>query len=168
MFQPQPTPYASFAYGGLPEYTYHQQTQQLAPGAPLGETNAGSGGLQVGGAGGGGLPFGGGIGASGAGATGPPLALASGPTPGASPLLFISPAFNSGPEAGHFHSSFNANANPNNFSPHLRINNVRIAASRRQRTKMDDSEVSADLAAQEAAAREYQPQLEVRDCYLSQ
>lgn len=32
---------------------------------------------------------------------------------------------------------------------------------------MDDSEVSADLAAQEAAAREYQPQLEVRDCYLS-
>lgn len=169
MFQPQPTPYSSFAYSSLPNYQYGQPTQQLGTEYSfVGSGGRNGGGLRVGGAEGSHDAFVGG--ASGARATGHLLA-AGGPSNGASPLLFTNPAFNSDPDAGHLHhSSLNANTNANsnnhNFSPHahLGINNPRTSLRRRYRhATMDDVGVSADLAAQEEAAREYQPQLNVRN-----
>lgn len=190
MFQPQPTPYATF-YGmgsGLPGYTFNQHQQShLIPGAYLGgEQGAGDQGLEpIGGGGGGlggsygpesGLPVAagaGGIGAFGAGATGV-SAAASGPA-GATSLLFTSAAFNNTqhhhnnngaePEPGAFRSSFN----PINRHPHQRHpaivqrSNHRHHHHRRTHPNIKmEPDLNPDLAAQEAAARDYRPHLEVR------
>jgi len=192
MFQPQPTPYATF-YGmgsGSPRgYAYNQQQPPLIQtGTYLGgEQGVGSQRLQqqvggaAGGAGGGGsygpggglavdfagVPVGG-IGASGAGATGGATGAASGPA-GASSLLFISPAFNNnhharnGPEPGR--ACIPLVNNYPHHQQHQPLGNFRRSSHHRAQhnIKMEsDRDYSADLAAQEAAAREYQPQLEVR------
>jgi hypothetical protein len=81
-------------------------------------------------------------------------------------LLFTSPAFNNnGAEPGAFQSSFHANthSNPNNPHHQHQGNSARTDHHRRQGNVKMESELNADLAAQEAAAREYQPHLEVRN-----
>ncbi|KAK3383514.1 peptidase C65 Otubain-domain-containing protein [Lasiosphaeria ovina] len=134
MFQPGPTAYVhvSNGYGvvhGLPEYTFEE--------TPLGLSS------------GGGL-FGGGPGGSGAG----------------SALIYTSPIFSAsnvggGPASSTFHFHTNSN-NSNSTSPASNsaspiTNHQPSPAPHFSMVKMEVN--SDDLAAQEAAAREYQPQL---------
>lgn len=168
---------------GRPGYAYNQQPNpqnpHLIPAAYLdgeGGPRAGSQELQVpvGGAGGGsygpssGLPVrfagrGGGIGASGPGGA----AAASGPAGASLTLLFTSPAFNNhvDAESGAFQSSFNTStynhhpeqypASPQRPDRHHSHPDIKMDA--------DADAYAAELAAQEAAARQYQPYFEVRN-----
>jgi hypothetical protein len=188
MFQPQPTPYATF-YGmgsGFPGHVYNQSPLTSAATYLGGEQ-----GLQqvggVGGAGGGGsygpgsgVPVGlggiGGIGASGAGAAGV-TAAASGPL-GATSLLFTSAGFTSNNNLNAAHNGRGPGPGAcipitsNNYPRHQLQPSAGFRRSNRHRTQPNnnnikmESDLSADLAAQEAAAREYQPHLEVWKLFL--
>lgn len=132
MFQPQPTPYSSFAaYGisaGLPHYAY--QPDQIPSSSAAAGTGLNSGG-------------GGWLGLEGAATTGG--ATASAPSEPSLPI-YTPPTFNPGAGPGAF-PPFN---NSNNPTPPLQGN-----------VKME-SNMTDDLAAQEAAARDYQPEPQVR------
>lgn len=190
MFQPEPTPYASF-YGvgsGAPGYAYSHQPA-LTPINPYLGGEAGQGDRESQQPGGGadsasGLPgveiaagpgFGGvagGIGASRAGATAGLSATASGPARAIS-LLFTSAVFPVD-NSHNVRNAHNGAAGPgacipvtNNYPLHPSHQHPPAARFRRyslHQTQSDiemASDLGADLAAQEAAAREYQPHLEV-------
>jgi hypothetical protein len=158
MYQPHPTPYASCA---CDNYAYYPETQREIGGASR-ESCPTDTGLQAYGAvgcgsnNGGGFPYERDAGAFGAGGSAPP---------GATPQLLLRSTLNP-PNPGHFHrSSFTANSN--NFSVHQ----TEHSPTHRSRCKLNsdmegyeltDDMLAQDLAAQEEAARQYQPQLEVR------
>ena len=192
MFQPQATPYAAFAYGmgtGPPLYTYNQQphliTNTYLVGDPGGEGDNGlpfgASGPELGGAERGSYGPGGGLPVQQAPVAFQPAGAAvggvtaSGPAGGAS-LFLTSPPFNTNtnPEpSGPLHSSLGAN-NLNSHHRHQqhhrhraqhRHNQRQSHHRTRARAKMEheaDQQVASDLAAQEAAARAYQPDFEVR------
>lgn len=143
MFQAQATPYATFAYHeigqGLPSYTY-QQTQLASE--PVAGTGTGATNL-------------GGSGNLGLGAAGP--TAVTGGSAGPSTLIFTSPAFNPSPEHGAFSSFHSNNSNSNS-----NINNNRTSPPHRpvKMAQQLDANLAGDVAAQEAAAKEYQPYLE--------
>lgn len=163
MYQPQPTTYASCA---CDSYAYYPETQREIGGASRGPCPTDTG-LQAYGAvccrsnNGGGFPYERDAGAFGAGG-------GSGP-PGATPQLLLRSTLNPPcpPHPGHFHrSSFTANSN--NFSVHQ----TEHSPTQRSRCQLNsdmegyeltDDMLAQDLAAQEEAARQYQPQLEVRN-----
>ncbi|KAI1080622.1 cysteine proteinase [Whalleya microplaca] len=146
MFQPQPTPFASYASYGvnianaeIPEYAFQP--------TPLAQFGAGAG-AGAGHAGGGTGPS-----PAGGGPTGGPTAAD----------VFTSPIF-------HSHHNSLITANNNNHNNNNNNNNLpynSIAATphhnhhRTHRTiKMEPQQPPNDLAQQEAAARDYKPQLE--------
>ncbi|KAL1849893.1 hypothetical protein VTK73DRAFT_9791 [Phialemonium thermophilum] len=141
MFQPQPTPYGSFGvygvgqlYPGFPDYSTVQQT----PVAP----SSAAGGI------GGGLA----LAESGAGGAATPNSHSPPGSDGGASLVFTAPAFSPGgpgaPTAHHFPPYHSAVAAAHSQTP------------RHPRHIKMEPNLSDDLAAQEAAAREYQPQLE--------
>lgn len=181
MFQPEPTAYLplSTGYGighGLPEFTFQETPLGLSGsggggGGGLGGGISGSGG----GAGAGGrVPGAGGLGGTcGSGGSGyvgigsgtvgsgntAGAGTAGGPaTTAAAALIYTTPIFSPntatiGPASGPF--SFHTTSSHHNHQqpPHSSHNQTRI--------KMEPN--TDDLAAQEAAARVYQPQIKVRD-----
>ncbi|KAK0730072.1 peptidase C65 Otubain-domain-containing protein [Lasiosphaeris hirsuta] len=148
MYQPEPTAYlqVSAGYGiahGLPEFTFEE--------TPLG-LNGGGG---VGGGGGSNGGYGGGLGTAGASLGG------IGGIGGAGSLIYTSPIFSAsssavGPASGPFQFHHNtSNTTSSNASAASSPHHQRSPHS----VKMEPS-LSNDLAAEEAAAREYQPRLE--------
>ncbi|KAM7205259.1 Peptidase C65 Otubain domain containing protein [Rhypophila sp. PSN 637] len=163
MFQPEPTAYIplSTGYGighGLPEYTFQETPLGFSGsggGGGPGSHGGGGGGLggigsHGGGGGGGGFVGTGGSGTVGAGSsagadTGGAITAATAP-------LIYTPIFNPntatiGPASGPFFSTTSAHHNQQHHH-HSSHNSSRI--------KMEPN--ADDMAAQEAAAREYQPQ----------
>jgi len=155
MFQPQSTPYAYFATYGLSNHAndYYSQAAPRLDGLPNDHSGPtarsrrhgaggrrGGGGSVGSGSGGGTSGLGGG---RGAGTPTAPGAL------GAAPLnIFTSPPFNH-PDGGILSAPYSNNSTTYSARSAL---NLKMAS---------DSPAYDDLAAQEAAARDYQPQLEV-------
>ncbi|KAK3372376.1 peptidase C65 Otubain-domain-containing protein [Podospora didyma] len=151
MFQPQPTAYlVNNGYGvahSLPQYTFEA--------TPIGLSGGSSSGV-----GGGGSSGGGGFGGTVAAGTGGPATAVNGS------LIYTSPIF-SGPASGPFHH-FHSNHNTNNSSSSS--SSSPSASTSASSTTFNHSSPPPrsvkmeancdDLAAQEAAAREYQPQLD--------
>jgi ubiquitin thioesterase protein OTUB1 len=153
MFQPQPTPYAhlvSYGVGYAAQQHHHQrspssqqhhqhfqhspQARQSAPSPPV---------AAIAGARASGRP----------GRAGQPCGDLGLARQSAGSIIFTTPAFSAAPNpAGAFSSSFNTTSTPSSTS----------ARPHSTHPLTMDSSLADDLAAQEAAAREYQPQLEVR------
>ncbi|KAJ9155642.1 Ubiquitin thiolesterase [Pleurostoma richardsiae] len=144
MFQPQPTPFAFAAYGVREDLPTYGGFQHLVGG---GGGPAGPGAESGGGGGGGPLIF-----AAPAFQTPSSLSTSAGAGvgPGAPPL------FDNSVQPQHLHSHYGQHANTPPRGPALSSNNAKPPPSS---VKMEPS-LDDDLAAQEAAAREYQPQLE--------
>lgn len=139
MFQPQPTPYSTYGPYGIHIANAEVPEYAFQP-TPLGQFGTGNAGA------------GAGTGSSGVGAGAGAGAGAGGPT---AADIFASPIFH--------------NHNPNPLIPtnanHLPYNSVphNHHQSHSRRIKMEPQHPN-DLAQQEAAAREYKPQLQVSDC----
>ncbi|KAK4218969.1 peptidase C65 Otubain-domain-containing protein [Rhypophila decipiens] len=158
MFQPEPTAYIplSTGYGighGLPEYTFQETPLGFGDsggGGGPGSHGGGGGGIGSHGCGGGGGFVGtGGSGTVGAGTGAGAITAATAPLP----LIYTTPIFNPntatiGPASGPFSFSTTSSHHNQQHHHHSSHNSSRI--------KMEPN--ADDLAAQEAAAREYQPQ----------
>lgn len=161
MYQPQPTPYSPYEYGNC---AFHPEAQ-IEIGSTsrnISSTDTGLhdyGALGCGSSNGENFPFGRDAETFRVGGTG-------GGPPGATPQFLLRSTLNP-PNPRHLHrSSFHANAN-NNTAAHQTSHPPTHRSHWQPFFKMEgyeltDDMLAQDLAAQEEAARQYQPQLEVR------